>query len=353
MHNQTTYVTVAVICLLSLLANALPSIAGEDVPNPIRPKETMPKFLKIMGGVTKGAGSDLYARGCQKLINESFPWVGTRHEPGSANTGLKALHNNDTDICVASQSAAFNAWKGKIKGVPPSSRIRALCVFPRTGGYQIITLRKRDDINSLNDIGDKRIGVGKKTSTTNRVTEYILRTHYGITYKGIKEKGGVVYYGSFSEMTEMLASGQLDICFLYTDVPSSYITQLDFQRGVKFIHLPENVVLGACKWRHTVPGVVPASTYKGLKKDMRILSGGQGFNVQETMPEEVAYNVLTALFKSREWTNKRWHEIAPVTKPYDWLESPTEGFTIPVHPGAVRYWGKRGIKIIYAPETAF
>lgn len=90
-----------------------------------------------------------------------------------------------------------------------------------------------------------------------------------------------------------------------------------------------------------VKGLIPAKTYPGQERDVAIAVVWNILVVHENMKENVAYDIVKTLFEHKQ-------ELEAVHKDakYLSLEPQTSGGSpIPFHPGAVRYFTERGLKV--------
>ncbi len=86
---------------------------------------------------------------------------------------------------------------------------------------------------------------------------------------------------------------------------------------------------------------IPKETYKGMKADNLQATVMNLLVAHESMDEKTAYNILKAVFDHRDELI-RVHKEAENFK----LESQkTAASPLPWHPGAVKYFGEKGIKI--------
>jgi TRAP transporter TAXI family solute receptor len=87
--------------------------------------------------------------------------------------------------------------------------------------------------------------------------------------------------------------------------------------------------------------VIPKSVYKGMDADNQAATVTNLLATHQNMDDKTAYNIVKAVFDYRD-DLIRVHKEAENIK----LENQkTEASSIPWHPGAVKYFAEKGIKI--------
>jgi len=87
--------------------------------------------------------------------------------------------------------------------------------------------------------------------------------------------------------------------------------------------------------------VIPKATYRGMEADNQAVTVTNLLVVHQNMDDKTAYSIVKAVFDYRDELI-RVHKEAENIK----LENQkTEASSIPWHPGAIRYFAEKGIKI--------
>lgn len=157
----------------------------------------------------------------------------------------------------------------------------------------------------------------------------------------LQKRGGIVQYVSDGPAVEMMKNNQLDVIFRNTGAPSSWILEAETSMALRFLRLDDDY-LNAITAR--IPGLVveaiPAGTYKAMKEDYRTFSVVTVLIVPSSMPDDIAGGITAAL-----WDNLgEFRQIGGFAKPIR-FENALRGNTIPVHPGAARYYRSKGLRI--------
>ena len=88
-------------------------------------------------------------------------------------------------------------------------------------------------------------------------------------------------------------------------------------------------------------GKIPAGSYPGQDRENQTINVWGVLFVHETMSEQLAYNILKTFFDRHQDLVNAHREAANMT-----VENQTIGASaVPWHPGAVKYFAERGIKV--------
>lgn len=330
----------AVVALGILFFFCVSSAWGQQ----IQPKNIqMPRTMMLCGGVGAGSTSTLISLWMVKRLNAVYKDISIRHIPGGNEDGVIKVANGMVAIGKTEVGSAKRAWNG----LPPEfaghpyKNIRLITNVPTTTVITIATLKSRDDIKTVKDLRNKRIGVGMTTSITQELAKVALATD-GITPESIKKNGGLWTYGKWEDQFEMMAAGTLDVVIMGTPQPYSAAMTLDKgigSKGIKLVPFGDEGIAAVQKAFPENPvKTIPANTYSGQKEPVKGFGTVNLFCVNQTMPDDVVYNILYAAFLDE---GKGYREIEAGFKDLDVLADALTLEPIPWHPGAVQYWRNR------------
>lgn len=86
--------------------------------------------------------------------------------------------------------------------------------------------------------------------------------------------------------------------------------------------------------------VIPAGTYPGQTEDINTVAQPNILTVNADVPEEHVYQITKTMYENLAFLRN----IHPATQDMT-LENAIEGMTVPVHPGAARYFREQGMEI--------
>ncbi len=295
------------------------------------------KFLKMDSGPAAGSWYPLGA-GMMTLM-EKATGISTSNRPGGGESNLRAVQKGSADIGWAFSHASYDAYHGIGVFKKPHKGIRHLVSL--YGGALQGAVRKESDIKSWGDLKDKRIVPGKAGFTGTTLAETVLKA-YGITFDSIKKNGGKVSFVGHQDSSALMKDGHNDLVCAAVEFPHAIFLELNFQPGIRLLSIDEEHVK---KILDIAPGLftvtIPKDTYKGVDYDVTALGLVSVLVAREDLEEEVAYMMVKTVLENLDELAKIKPQAAKQIK----LETALRGCKIPVHPGAMKYYKEKGIKI--------
>jgi TRAP transporter TAXI family solute receptor len=308
------------ICILAL-AVAIPALAAD-------------KRISIGTAGTAGA---LYPMGVAmaETINSKVPGFKASAEASSASLeNIRNLAQGNVDWAISQNEVAFLAYngQGKYKGRAVKS-LRSL--FGTLLSWAQIFAAADSNLNSVKDFKGKRIGVGAPGSGGERAANKIL-DYYGLTYKDIKPE-----FISNTEMVAALKDGTIDAFIITHPLKSAALLDLTTSFKVKMIPVGDDGFYKKYPFFNKLN--VPAGVYRNVDKPVptptsRIV---MYTSTKAGLSEAEVYGLLKGL-----WENpKGWTGTHPAVKKYTLLKDAVKGVSVPLHPGAVKYYKEKGLSI--------
>ncbi len=197
-----------------------------------------------------------------------------------------------------------------------------LCVRPEAG------------IRSLWDLPGKRIAVDEEGSGTLLDVRLLLEAY------GLAEDAFKAHYIKPVEALRLMAEGRLDGFFVVAGAPTPSVQEAvrRFRAVLVPVDDPPAQALPA-RWPFFVEDLIPAGTYPG-RPAVRTLGVGALWLVRDDLEEELVYGLARALFHpaSRRLLERGHPRAADIR-----LESALRSMTVPLHPGAERYYAEAGL----------
>ncbi|MCF8479590.1 MAG: TAXI family TRAP transporter solute-binding subunit [Rhodospirillum sp.] len=289
---------------------------------------------KLLIGSTSGSSSHYgYFVAVGKLINDSVKNVeASVVETGATLDNLRRLERDQVDLGLVTTNVAQHAvaGTGEFEGHPID--LRLLWVY--TGAPQNVVARADAGLSTLADLTGKRFNPGIRGSATESTTEAVL-AKLGIAPDYVR--------GSTSDIVNMIkdnrlngyvksGSGQrldastIDIA-TFTDIN---ILSLDpGQAATLKAEMPDISVVD-----------IPAGAGEGIPA-YTTWSFGVGAATTPEMDEDTAYQIVKAVMEDKSaqaaaMASLKGADLAELTLTYG---------TIPLHPGAARYFKERGLDI--------
>jgi TRAP transporter TAXI family solute receptor len=290
--------------------------------------------------VTGGTGGVYYPMGggLANLLTKHNPgWAATAEVTGGSVDNLKLVGAKRADVAFAMADATLDSAKGldKFKGSPVQVRTLAV-LYPNR--MHVVTVEGKG-INAMADLKGKRVSTGSPGSATEVMAFRLIEAAGLDKDKDLKrERLGV------AESTNALKDGKIDAYFWVGGVPTSGVTDLAATPGttIKLIDHADMVAKMNQKYGELYSkGVIDKGAYPGMAKENQQANVWNLLVVEASMPDDVAYKIVKTLMDYKP-------DMVAVHKDSESFElanQKAENTPVPFHPGAVRYFAEKGVKI--------
>jgi TRAP transporter TAXI family solute receptor len=293
--------------------------------------------LSIATGGTGGVYYPL-GGGMAAVLSKYVPGMqATAEVTGGSVANLQLISTGKPYIGLTMADATLDAYKGTDKFTGKPVAVRTLMIlYPNR--MHVVSI-EGTGINKIADLKGKRVSTGSGGSATEVMAFRVIEAAGLDKDKDMtRERLGV------AESVSALKDRKIDAFFWVGGLPTAAVTDLANTPGVKIRMIDHADLVAAMNKKYGnlyVQDVIPKSVYKGMEVDnhqatvMNLLVAGQG------MDDKTAYNVVKAMFDHRDELI-RVHKEAENIK----LENQKAAASpIPWHPGAVKYFAEKGIKI--------
>lgn len=261
----------------------------------------------------------------------------TAEVTGGSVANMQLIGTGKPYIALTQADAAIDAVKGQDKFAGKPIPVRTLMVlYPNR--MHVVSI-EGTGITKMADLKGKRVSTGSGGSATEVFAFRVIEAAGLDKDKDMtRERLGV------AESVNALKDRKIDAFFWVGGLPTAAVTDLSFTPGVKIrmIDIADLVPAMTKKYGNIyVRDVIPKATYKGMDADNPQATVTNLLAAHQSMDDKTAYNIVKAMFDHRDELI-RVHKEAENIK----LENQkTEASSIPWHPGAVKYFAEKGIKI--------
>ena len=210
------------------------------------------------------------------------------------------------------------------------ANLRAIgALFPET--VQIV-VRDDADINSFSDLKGKRVSSGPAGSGMYQLFGDVLST-FEMSREDVSED-----FSSFSQAVDKLRDGNIDAFFAIGGLPTVAIQDLANSHSIRLLGLSDDEIETI---RRSQPyyssTTIPAGTYAGVDEPVQTLALRALLVTHDEMADDVIYAVTKAIYDNSETLSKVHVQGKNVT-----LDTALDSISIPLHPGAKRYFEEMG-----------
>src|SRR3954462_5286596 len=289
---------------------------------------------------TGGTGGGYYPMGggLAGVLSKYVPGMqATAEVTGGSVDNLKLIASGKPYVGFSMSDAAQDAFKGDDKFKGHAGQVRTLMVlYPNR--MHVVTIDGKG-INKFADLKGKRVSTGSPGSATEVMAFRMIEAAGMDKDKDLKrERLGA------AESVNAIKDGKIDAFFWVGGLPTAAISDLANTPGNKIRMIDHAELVPAMNRKYGnlyVQDAIPKSTYKGMETDNHQATVQNILVAHESMDDKTAYNIVKAVFDHKA-------DIVAVHKEAEnfRLENQKKDASpIPWHPGAVKYFAEKGIKL--------
>ncbi|SHM45067.1 TAXI family TRAP transporter solute-binding subunit [Cryptosporangium aurantiacum] len=312
------------VVALAIAAVGLVALRGcrEPVCDPVH---YPPGGIRIStGGV--GGVYEAYGLAFEEVLADELPELRVRVDNSSGSVdNLTRLAGGRADLTFISADTAFRIPAlEEAAGAP--GRIRAVArIYDE---YVQVVVRQDAPIRTLSDLRGKRVSVGSQGSSVEITARRLLAAAHMDDNRDIVRRG----YG-VSESARLLAAGDLDAFFWVGGLPTAAVATLAGTVPIRLLPIERYVATLQGQYGSFYQlATVPEGTYTGVP-DTRTAAVPSYLLASRALDDDLVYRLTAALFSHRT----RIADVVPSGRVLD-VRSAISTATVPLHPGAVRYY---------------
>jgi TRAP transporter TAXI family solute receptor len=290
---------------------------------------------------TGGTGGVYYPMGggLASILSKYVPGMqATAEVTGGSVDNLKLVGSDKPYIGFTMADAGQDALRGEDKFKGNKVPVRTLMVlYPNR--MHLVTIEGRG-VSKLSDLKGKRISTGSPGSATEVMAFRILEAAGIDKDKDVKRERL-----SVAESVNATKDGKIDAFFWVGGLPTAAVTDLANTPGTKLKMIDHSEVVPAMNKKYGnnlyIEDTIPKSVYKGMDADNKQATVMNLLVTNASMDEKTAYNIVKTIFDKKP-------DMVAVHKEAEnfQLENQKASATpIPFHPGAVKYFAEKGVKI--------
>lgn len=274
------------------------------------------------------------------LVNKFYDGHPVSSIPGAGGVGnVSRLGEAKSDIGLS--YAPF--LKAGVNGLDPYKKkypmLRAIASLIYSHSQILAT--GESGVKSIADIKTKKFGAKIGTGvpgSTEQFTLLLSLQNEGISADDIKKWGGRIDLMGTTQRTDGWNDRHMDIINFFMTCPGPAITELMTARPGNILGLTEGTrkKMGD-EWGY-IPTVIPANTYPNQTAAVETVGLPIIVFVTDKISESFAYNLTKTIVENKE----RLTAANPDFKNWD-PKGTVKGLTIPVHPGALKYYKEKGL----------
>ena len=295
---------------------------------------------KTIAIATGGTGGVYYplGGGLANLISKNLPGIqATAEVTGGSVDNLKLIGSGQSELALSMADAALDAVNGVDKFKGNKVAVRTLMVlYPNR--MHVVSM-EGTGVTKMSDLKGKRVSTGSPGSATEVMAFRVIEAAGLDRDKDMKrERLGV------AESVNALKDKKIDAFFWVGGLPTAAVTDLGATPGVKIKLIDHSEVVDKMNAKYGnlyITDVIPAKTYPGQDTDNKISTVQNILITNDKMSDDTAYAIVKLIFDKKA-------DLVAVHKEaenFDYKYQRTNNSPVPWHPGAVKYFADKGIKM--------
>lgn len=288
----------------------------------------------IWSGSALGGAHYMFGSALAQVVQKHMNVPMQVEASGGPWQSMDLINKGQADFGPAPGASAWEAYngEGKAEGVKYENLRAVMPMFPQYAQWWTTN----DSIKSIRDLQGKRVDMSGPGSFLNDYGRKLF------DFLGIKP-AKITNLANFEDANQMFLDGQLDAVGAWSGIPAPPAQEMATTHEARiFGVLKEDAEKFIAKYPLSI-GVIPAGTYKGQTEDISTLVDWTFVVTNKNLSEDFIYNLVKTAFENNP------ELVAVIKAATDCKAENATHVTIPMHPGAVKYYQEIGIEL---PEAA-
>ena len=292
--------------------------------------EDLPRSIAI-GTNPAGTGAHALGSGLAAVASKATSVTGKVQPYNGPNAWMTLMENGELEFGIINilDSKMAATGTGNYKKAYPSLRVAQGGVFPFTVS---LVVRDKSDIKQLADLKGKRMAWDFGGHAINQTWQNAMLEMAALTGKDVKQ----VRFSNLNEAVRAVAEGKVDSSIVALGI--GLVEEVNAMEPVRFLSLPDtpeaNKILASYGAK-----IVKAAPATGVKGETHVI----GYPLQLATSTKVSEKTVYTMVKAW-WENlAELQTIHPLFKRWTKDHQALTNFTIPYHPGAIKFFKEVGV----------
>ncbi len=255
----------------------------------------------------------------------------TAQATGATGENLRLTEAHDIDLAIVQNDLTHAAYNGEAPFTSKLTNLRAIArLYPE---YLHVVSSVESGIKTMADFKGKKISVGARGSGNEANCRQIFE-FFGLNYENIEP-----IFLPYGETADMFKDRQVDAFVFTIGTPNPAVQDITTLQKINFVPVagPERDAIVA-KFPYFTKDTLPANTYNGQTEPAETLSVQAILVANKELSDDTVYAITKTIFDNLPELEKA-HNTAALFS----AERFMDGVTIPLHPGAERYFKEKGL----------
>ncbi|MDR1376265.1 MAG: TAXI family TRAP transporter solute-binding subunit [Synergistaceae bacterium] len=256
----------------------------------------------------------------------------TAQASGATGENLNLIGNGDVELALVQNDLAHYAYAGlEIYKDNKVTNFKAIArLYPEVIH---VVAQAGSGIKTIGDFKGKKVSVGASGSGNEANCRQIFEL-YELAYDNISP-----IFISYAETTNHFKDRQIDAFVYTTGIPNPSIMDIMTMQDAVFVPIDGTIRDEIIKkYPFFAADAIPANSYSKQTEDVGTVAVQCMLVVRDDIPDDIVYAMTKALFENLDALGTAHAKGKDVS-----LERALDGVTVPLHPGAERYFKEAGI----------
>lgn len=253
---------------------------------------------------------------------------------GASAENLNLLNQGDAEIAIVQNDVmyyAFTGTEGFAEAGENTGFLTLGTVYPEV--VQLV-VDASAGIETVADLKGKSVSIGAFGSGVASNATQILEAA-GLSLDDID-----VQNLDFAESANAIKDKSIVAAFVTAGTPTTAVTELAATNDIKVLSLGDDIIAALCEqYGYYTPFTIPAEAY-GAAEPTNTVAVKATVVVKADLDEELVYNLTKGLFENLDAVAEAHAKGKEMS-----LEGAIQGVSVPLHPGAAKYFAEAGLDI--------
>ncbi len=253
---------------------------------------------------------------------------------GASAENLNLLNNDDAEIAIVQNDVMYyanTATEGFAEAAPNEGFLTLGTVYPEV--CQIVVAGD-SGINTVADLKGKAVSIGAMGSGVESNAKQILAAA-GLSVDDIQAQNL-----DFAESANAIKDGAIAAAFVTAGTPTTAVTELATTNDIRVLSLTDAEIATLCEsYSFYTPYEISADVYNAAEPTKTVAVKAT-LVVKADLDETLVYNMTKGLFENLDAVAAAHAKGAEMS-----LEGAVEGVSVPLHPGAAKYFAEQGLAV--------
>ncbi|MEF2145672.1 MAG: TAXI family TRAP transporter solute-binding subunit [Desulfovibrionaceae bacterium] len=310
--------------------------AVEQTAEQAAPAKKDKQFLAFGGGPTGGT-FNFFANKMASIIAHTYDYLDMSPKgSGGSAENLRTLDKASVDFGIVYSGDAYLGRAGLlVNDTTKYENVRGISFL--YGAPAQLVVRKDSGINSAYDLEGKIVAVGNPGSGAALSAERFFK-HIGVWEKMEARNLG------YSQAAADFSDNKIDAFWVLVGYPNSSIIEAATRTPVILLDLNADAEKSGFydAFPFYSPVEIPAGTYEGQEAVVKTFQDSALWCASAKVDDDVVYDSLTAVYAEQGLKDMvTAHKAAKNMS----IENGIAGVSVPLHPGAIKFWTEKGLTI--------